>query len=387
LTTPLGDLTQIPITTHPTQGLPSLGDVSVTLYNQDITNLVWVSYQQWFSPGSGNSIPIQPLTSITISARKAIYVASTVTGVASLLVLPEGSQANPSPAQIAAQINALGLATLAQQITQQTVIPTNISTTGVPLLNLQSVLAFGVALPATAAAGSSVRFPAVGNLSVNQPSFEFVLGIYTNTPNATFAEVNIQWFDANSNIITQDIFWCYPGVNLANIHNIEIHGITKGNGVAITVSATSNQVTVGTLNFYPCSRVIALDTFRTQGAGTFANGALLEGGFELGSHILAQRTVAAQGAGATDNTTVPLCSGKVWVFGNSASGVADLNLQFVTSTDQSGAGNHVVAQLKSDGNGNLNAYITLPQVQCNIGMTNGNAAAKTTQYQLIVAEY
>jgi hypothetical protein len=364
-----------------------LGDVSVTLYNQDITNLVWVSYQQWFAPGSGNSIPIQPLTSITISARRAIYVASTVSGVASLLVLPEGSQANPSPAQIAAQINALGLATLAQQITQQTTIPTNISVTGVPLLNLQSVLAFGVALPATAAAGTSIRFPAAGAITVNQPSFECLLGLYSNTPNATFAEVIIQWFDTNSNLITQDIMWCYPGANLAQIHNIEIHGITKGNSVAVTVSATGNQVTVGTINLYPCSRVIALDTFRTQGAGTFANGALTQTGFEMGSHIMGQRSVAAQGAGATDNTTLPLCGGKVWVFGNSSSAAADLNLQINTSTDQAPAGNHVVAQLKSDGNGNINTYIHLPQVQCNMAMTNGNAAAKNTQYQLIVAEY
>ena len=256
MTATLGDLTQIPVTKVPTQGLPKLGDVSVTLYNQDLTNVVYISYQQWFAPGAGNCVPIQPLTSITISAKRAIYVAALVGGVLPLMVLPEGSQAQPSPAQIAAQINALGLAkdtsvnnpafgpsTLAQQVTQQTVIPNNIATTGVPALNLKSTTQLASAQTITA--GSTANLTAV--TGINQPAYNLHI---TATSGASSTKpwytVTIKWVDtASGNVVQVDVYTAFMSSTSGALSTI-IAGPTDADQIQVAV--TNNDTVTMTVN-------------------------------------------------------------------------------------------------------------------------------------------
>lgn len=259
----LGDLTQIPVTQQPTQGLPRLGDVNVTLYNQDITNVVYISYQQWFKPGGGNSVPIQPLTSITISAKRAIYVAALVGGVASLMVLPEGSQAQPSPAQIATQINALGLM---KDTTGQTInttaggtttavngVPAGISTTGVPLLNLKSTQQIANALAITA--GTTTALTAI--TGINQPAYNLhvtaTAGAASTKPVYT---VTLKWIDTLSGFTIQvDSFSSFMS-GTSNVMSIVIAGPTDAD--QLQVSITNNDtvtMTVNTAFFILSSRV------------------------------------------------------------------------------------------------------------------------------------
>jgi hypothetical protein len=234
MSTPLGDMTTIPVTTSPIQAVPALGDdSSVVIYNQDLTNVIYASYSRWFQPGAANSIPIQPLTFATLSAKRAIYLGAT-TAVQPAAIVPEGTQLQPSPAQIAAQISALGLATFAEQVNQNSAIPTNISTTGVPLLNNPQVLASAANIGISASSSNTV-----GPFNTNQPSFE--LGIASSFAVANGATpytfVVLYWIDPTSNLtVAKDTFVIWTASHAAlNSLPFIIRGPSKAGSLKLVV--------------------------------------------------------------------------------------------------------------------------------------------------------
>lgn len=112
------DFTQIPVGPNPIQVCPPLGkEETVTLYNQDIANIVYVSRSISFALGSGVSIPIQPLTSAVLSASAALYAVAPP-NTAQLVIIPEANTLSPSPAQIAAQISLSGINSSAPKFVQ-----------------------------------------------------------------------------------------------------------------------------------------------------------------------------------------------------------------------------------------------------------------------------
>lgn len=112
------DFTQIPVGPNPIQVCPPLGKgETVTLYNQDIANIVYVSRSISFTLGSGVSIPIQPLTSAVLSASAALYAVAPP-NTAQLVIIPEANTLSPSPAQIAAQISLSGINSSAPKFIQ-----------------------------------------------------------------------------------------------------------------------------------------------------------------------------------------------------------------------------------------------------------------------------
>lgn len=88
---------------------------TVNVYNGDITNVLLLSTSP--TPVLSNSIPVQPLTNATIEGGKPYY-ASAQSGTVATVTISASSQISPSPAQIAAQIGALGLATSSNQVVQ-----------------------------------------------------------------------------------------------------------------------------------------------------------------------------------------------------------------------------------------------------------------------------
>jgi hypothetical protein len=132
MSTPFGGFTQIGVGPIPIQVCPPLGQgQSVTIYNQDLANIVTLGTSNNISQNASDGVPLQPLTPGTFPAVKALYAVAPQ-GTASLVIIPQGGTLSPSPAQIAAQIAAQGLATAANQIGQNTTIPANIQTMGAP---------------------------------------------------------------------------------------------------------------------------------------------------------------------------------------------------------------------------------------------------------------
>lgn len=245
--TALGDLTQIPVTTQPTQAVPALGDQNVIIYNQDLTNVVYASYSQWFNPGSGNSIPIQPLTSATLSARRSIYLAATTT-VANAIVAPEGTILQPSPAQIAAAITLSGL----PLVTKSTV-----------LLNQNNQ---------TLGSGNTFTSPI---LSITQSAYHIFFSAVDNVAGTQHRTIQVQisWLDSTTGQTVQiDRFFILPGATGGSAHQIVGDGPTKGDQAQVQIINNDTVAVTYNFTFAQSSRNFVRDTWRTLGQMPSATG-------------------------------------------------------------------------------------------------------------------
>ena len=145
----------------PVQVCPPVGG-SVLIYNPDLTNVVNVGYRT--NIGSTNSLPVQPLGSATLDGSRAIYAflpSSATVNTVTLCVAPGGTNISPSPAQISAQISALGLA---KESTQQ-LVEGNTGNTVTGLGTVNSTL------------GTPAQDPTVGGLNTGIPNNIFGTGV------------------------------------------------------------------------------------------------------------------------------------------------------------------------------------------------------------------
>lgn len=393
----LGDLTQIPVTLRPTQAIPALGqDITVTLYNTDITNNAYVSYQRWFNPGATNSIPIRPLQSIPFTANKPLYIAGVVTGQAVVLVVPGGTTIQPSPADAAASINALGLAkdtsvnapgygpsTLAQQVTQQTAIPANIATTGAPLLVLPQNLT-----NTTATSVASGGTTTLGPFSFNQIGYEITVSCHTAAVAPTYCRVLMNWTDSNTGtVIDRQTWWIIPGSDATtNLHIVKGYGPTEGNQITISLSAYNNTVIFDQVLMNQDSRIFVRHDWRTYQLNALGGG-LGSPPQDLAGMILlaAQPSTVATGAHTTNYTG--LFSGKVQVWAHTSSNTTDCVTTLNAIADQTvGIVSPNIIQFTTGGDGNANIQLYIPRSQLQVVQTNNNAASKSLNVNITMTD-
>lgn len=319
MSTPLGDMTTIPVGLQPIQALPPLGDnSSVVIYNQDLTNVIYASYSRWFQPGAANSVPIQPLTFATLSARRAIYLGAT-TAVLPAVVVPEGTQLQPSPAQIAAQISALGLATLSEQINQNTSIPNNISTTGVPLLT-QSTVLLNLGAQGIAASGSFQS----SQIATNQIGYELLLvpAYPVTNGNNPFIYVVVGWWDSISGLLVdkQSFVTCVNSHTGINSLPTRIKGPSKADQVQITIYNQDTTQGIGcTIVLTANSRVLSQDYIdwpvdqSENGASIIIPGHTLAGTILPDTRTIAIASNTSLAASAQDGWLIPPHSGVAYL--------------------------------------------------------------------------
>lgn len=218
-----------------------------TVANFDIVNPVYVSAEKSFTSITSDAIAIPPLGSMPISGDIDTYAVSTIAAGVSIGVMPGSGGWSPSPAQISAQINALGLAkdtsvngvvanTSATATSVSTVatnttgvakdtsvngvlgntsttatntgatttavgnVPTGIFNTGVPLAHKNTSLLNTTNTTIVASANTQIG----GTLSFTQHSFEMRLKFGWNTLNGSngLCVITIQWIDSGSALLT-----------------------------------------------------------------------------------------------------------------------------------------------------------------------------------------
>lgn len=269
---------------------------SFLLVNNDITNQIFIGND----PGT-QSIPVPPLGSISLGdAKKDIWVS---TGGAAItvqaLLFPSGTQWTPSPAQVAAQINALGLAKETTQQAGNTLIGNVNTTLGTPaqdgtVSGVNTTLVFGTnpqlnamsggsgraiatdmlnankgvtteiaALVATGAAGGTpggvpllrntkqlaAQGPSevsilgghvttvVNSIATNQPSYEMAMTFRfpTNAGTIPFGEVLIEWFDAATGTAMDIATFVIAGGNNQQIF-FNIYGPNRGDEIFVQIT-------------------------------------------------------------------------------------------------------------------------------------------------------
>lgn len=305
----LGDFLTVTLSsTVPTMIFPQQRGVSVCLANQDITNPVTIGRLPNFAQGASNTATIPPLGSITVDGSKTLWGLAPA-GTAPLLVMPGGGQWAPSPAQVAAQISALGLATFAEQVAQNSAIPTNIFGTGVPLYTKnnvayssgnQLIVGGGVFVSATTAApqiGFELRIAAV-----NAAGAANNFGTY---------QITINWFDSSTGTqIDQDTYISIArastdGTNFAT----NIKGPTKGDQFQIVIKNLESPLGLNlTVNFLMLmnSRFYGSDQiFLINYASTSVTNTGLTNGVSGDDQYICSGQNTALGAGATDQWLVP----------------------------------------------------------------------------------
>lgn len=395
---------------------------TVNIYNGDITNTLLVSPNS--TPSLSNSLPIQPLTNATIDGSRAQY-ASALSGTCSQVSVGAAAQLSPSPAQIAEQINALGLAKdtsvnapaygpvpvsygpskdssvqatttalvtgialptgAAKDVTVGALnpgIPNAIATTGVPLLANNTLVKNQAAIsqnPGVSSQSATFNMPL--------PGYEFILTIYATGNFLSFYNLQLSWFDSTSGLqVGEDNFWFVPGTAVGSPHTIVGRGRTKGNQLVVTsaVPSTSSVAVTHTYVVLNNSNIYASDKWETL---VFNAAGVTGTSGDVPGKVIASTNISVP-AGQNLTRMLPFYTGTVIVVCSTTSGTTDGDLsiiQFSNFTSGANLPNETVYHQKTDTHGLINSSFALPRSQCQAVFTNNNAAAETWGLSLIAA--
>jgi hypothetical protein len=246
-------------TTGPGVLLVHAGDDPGIIVNRDLVNTVILTNAPSAYNISGSVL--DPLTFVQFSGEVDVYGIATGSVVV-VDVMPQIENWSPSPAQSAASIAALGLATLAQQVTQQTAIPGNIATTGVPGLVMSTML-LNQASTNIAAGGTFTS----SVLTFNQLGYNILLSLIDNAAGTASAvcSVTVTWIDSTTGLVLYTDLWhICPGASGSTAHLVGGVGPTKGNQVQISIKNNDSVQVAFTLKFLVNSRTYGKDDWRSQ---------------------------------------------------------------------------------------------------------------------------
>jgi hypothetical protein len=380
-----GQLQAVQVTKQPQRIQTFLvANESFLLVNPDITNQIFIGNDQAVQP---ISVPALGSLTLTPDSKHDIWVS---TGGANVTVnaylMPNGSNWTPSPAQVAAQINALGLAkdtTVGGVTTAVNATPgataTQIAGSGVPLLRKTTTLGNGSAL--TLIPGTSPLL--LTNVAVNQPSFEAIFDLWQTAASGTlpFAIIEFNWSDSATGFALASNFYVISSGNgIGNQISCYLSGPCYGDQLSVSIASlepvinqtlqawainsTSHVHTVDHL-YQPQYQLTAPNGF-TNPNGIPANGVLFNSNPTIGINATVSRLLAVY-------------NGVVDFFFDCAGGAANL---VITITDPSGQatgtqGGEIYAHTVTAGVRDF-AELALPNVPVLFNMRNVSTTATLT---------
>jgi len=232
--------------------LIAAGDPPSLVVNRDLVNQIYYGYSESIVASSTAELSIiDPLGSVAFDGKQSIW-AIAASGTSLVDVQPGATQWAPSPAQVAAQINALGLAkdtTLQTTNSNVSTVNTTLGTPsqrvdvqgltiggnpgGIPVL--RGTTNKGVASGSTLAGAASATL--LSAVTVDKPSFEAIFQIFFAAGAALpFLVVNVNWVDSNTGLTVGAKRYLLIGGNLvANTISTYISGPCRGNQVTLSV--------------------------------------------------------------------------------------------------------------------------------------------------------
>lgn len=372
---------------------------SFMLINLDLTNNVYIDDNMGVNPQNPSTASIPPLGSLSFSApdegeRSLVIYGKTLTNqTANIQVVLKGNQWAPSPAQVAAQINALGLmkdttgvtinGTLgvpAQTVDVTTTLPANVAVTGVPLLSKATL----VKNQGSHVIGANVTFN-LGPFSINQIGYDIGLTLQANAASLfPFMSIVLQWTDSTTGFLVEEQKWVLAGGNA--IQQLYIgHGPTCGDTLNI---AFHNQDTVNsqtfTMGISQTSRVYQRHDWRQETQNQVPNFVLPN--MDQSANWLCQTAPNVNAAGAQVRI-LPLYAGRVHLWATSG-------LPFdvvVTAVDgdinAAPAGIQIWEnKIAAAGGGIMTDSFDLPRCSCTIQLINNGGVATQIGANVIISE-
>lgn len=266
----------------------SAGDSPTMIVNRDITNTVAYGPQS-IAGGNVNALSvIDPLGSVTVDGTEDIYLQA-ITGVPTVDVVPGATSWVASPAQVAAQINALGLAkdtsvngvtsVLGTPAQDATIAGVN-TTLGSPAQQITPVVlrqlgSIGGAAAATIVPGTPFVAASLIDVGVFH-SYDINCFGFAVSPGAVNSsivyQVVLQWFDdLTSGIpVFEEDWWVWAGraAPSAGVNTLSgcgpMHGRYMTVSVFSVISAAQN-LTLQYLNLFGSQRIVSSSDWRQNG--------------------------------------------------------------------------------------------------------------------------
>lgn len=256
-----------------------------------------------------------------------------------------------------------------------------IAATGAPLLALP-----GTVYNSSQAINAGANFLTTPQ-AIDQISYEIFINAYQSGAGAAGPlKIQVKWFDASSIIeVAEQDWYIWPGAASGD-HQIRGRGPTYGTSV-ILVFTNLSTVAQYTVQYclYARSHVYTDHKWRSEVRNTSVTGVTLPVS-DPTANALAFRTLSLAAAG-TDTTELPLYSGAILLSAHTNSNTSDMRVVLADSADPNAEGSGVsFFQGQSDLNGNFSAMLALPRYQCDVKLTNQNAAATGMSYWLHAVE-
>lgn len=362
----------------PASGMP------VCVVNNDPVNSIYLGDTPSMTAGQQTTTLLGPLNVCTFDGTLPVYGITAQGITVQALLFPTGSDWSPSPIQIQEQLADLGLATLVEQINQNTAIPTNISTTGAPLLNLYNKIVSG--LSTLIAGGNSISLPASGfSYPITQIGYEFLIECGT-AQNTAIAPVSVifTWSDSATGFVTAtqvfNFYASYTGGG-GPVHVVEGHGPSNGDQLNVEIYCSTSAVTVA-YTLLQTSRIYGRHEWRTENAPgiaiTFPTMTYVSCAPAI--DILASASISLA-QNATETYLLPFYTGTCILSGtttNDIDGIWQIR-DTLTSLPYP-----VLAQLSGGNTGPT--VITLPRDQCQLELENTDAAAQFVNVAITIQE-
>jgi hypothetical protein len=359
-----------------------MGNFNVGVYNEDITNIIWVSRSPSFQAGATNAAPIQPLTTGVFSAARPLYAIS-ASGTIIVTITPEGESINPSPAQIAAQINTLGLATEATQASQTTgaTIATDVNNTGVPLVG-KSALLFNSS--GTVNAGTTTT---LGPVSSSKISYSAALtGLVDLSAGTTNAVVTVTYFFIDSTTgqtVDKCSFDIFPDANGGSGRSTIFRGPMSADRVTVTIQNRDTANVAYVFQMVESSHVYSHDHKFLSTNNPAATGQTTASQDTTGGLIIDTQPSIASGATATRQ--LPLFNGRVGIHMGSLSSLAAVYT--VTSRDAQATNDGTVwaAVMTPPPTHEYHEFI-MPRSHCQLAIKNNGASTGNLAATMIILD-
>lgn len=407
---------------------------SYALVNRDLVNHIIIGQDSGISSGLASNINeysiIDPLGSITLDDSNDWYAGVLEANASAVLdKIPGGSNWAPSPAQVAAQINALGLAkdtsvnapgygpittsnpgTLAKDATVtgvakdsslttingtlgtpaqdsiRTAIPTNISTTGVPLLGFHNN---NINLTSkTLTAGSTFTS---STITIGQIGYDIAISMQAAASSTSpYFKVQLNWTDSTTSLtVAREEWWLAASASTStDLMRYRGSGPSKGDTLVITIKSTDTVNLTYSLSFSQTSRVKVRDDWRCINAFVQIPNFSAAGVAEPSDVIASTNPSVANGASVT--RFLGLFAGQVSLqVTPPATQAYTVNIQTLSlAQSESGAAMPALNlySVSPAAGVVVNATVVLPRCICTIVIINNGTTTGTWSAEMVVQE-
>ncbi len=381
------------------------------IHNTDLTNRIYLGENHGFDPAGQMVDIVEPLGSLAVDGH-ANRFALCDTGAGPLVadVIAGGVSVQPSPAQAAQQIAALGLAkdtsvqdvkttlgspaqdgsvqavktTLGSPAQDGTVagLPTSIAAqvaaSGSPLLAKYGVLADGS--ETSIVPGDTII---VGTWSISQTSYEIGLNVHTAAGAKDYVTIRLQFTDSVSGLLVGQRTCYVVAGNSGNAHSIVGTGPMRGDTVTLSVITdslnTANMAVYYTL--VQTSRLYTRDEWKTIVMDITA---YTTSGVLPDANILTN-SAPSIASGASQTRLLPLFGARVGIEAETTSGAADAEI-LIAAAGSVMSNYPTVYHGYTGAGGRLVDSFPLPDAQCLLTVTNHAAAQQTLSFSVVVDE-